>query len=281
MFDFNFQYDLLKNKFDNFSQILEVEQERADALLSSVGELQGMIDEQSDALGTMSNSFDYLENIDFSREKFFGSLSALKSMADNIFYLVNDKESLVKELTGSLETFFSKYKFLEMFDDTNKLFVELEDLKNKVNFQLKNFNRNDFEKLHFNFISLIARIEQEQFKVDNVQKNFNELFKENVNITKEFNGLVTNNELLENKKKLLFDLHSLISNYDLLLNRLELIKDLEEPNFLFIGQSLNNYIAKMLEKGFREDYIVDNLFYYGVSKDMSKYVISRLVGEGK
>jgi len=264
-------YSILKEKIENFSQVQQVQVERVDNLMSSIGELSGMVNSQEEVLGNISNSFDYLENIEFSREKFFGSLSALKSMADNAYYKVENNEDLVKNLTTYLESFFKDYKFLDMFDSLKDLFSDLESLKEKVNFLVKSFYKNDFEKLYQKFISFFDEIFKFSSRVDNIYSEFRKVFDEGVNLNKKFNDLVSNSGFIENKKKLIDSMQSIISDYDLLLFKLR--NEVEPPNYLFVGQSLNNYISKMKNFGYRDDYIEDYLYYNGVSREMSRAVI--------
>ena len=47
-------------------------------------------------------------------------------------------------------------------------------------------------------------------------------------------------------------------------------------NFLFIGQSLHNYVSLMIEKGYKSEFVTDYLASQGVDRELVKMVVDRV-----
>ncbi|MBN2881612.1 hypothetical protein JXM83_06205 [Candidatus Woesearchaeota archaeon] len=269
--------EVIKARINSFDEIIAADYERAEALLESLGELGGMYEEGHSKLEYSDLVFDNISKINFDKHGFFGSINGLHSRIERLYDSLDDREPLAQSLMPVLQNFMKEMRFLDMFGDTKSMLDEAQGLYLKITLQVKTFRKNDFPKLWNDFFNLLGSVDKIKDKIDYLNNSFMTISKGAATLESQSSLMVTMKELSERKKDIFSRFLALNSKIEQLSKKLVDIARLEDPNFLFIGQSLHNYVSRMYELGFDSEYIISYLSKYGVQTDLVKMVVSRVV----
>lgn len=249
---------------------------RIDALFENLGEISGSCASIKESYASARESNEKLSNIRFDKDIFYREIRNLSFKIDNIFSKTEHLDSIAREMTDDLDDFLRRTRFLEIIEITRSMISESQNVEARLKVQENSFRKTDFQKLHSDMTRLLESIHSYEEKIKQLNLEFISCQKNLSAISKRFAMLVQKKNFFEQNSSLMSRYLLVSGKMNTLSRKINGIKSIPSPNFLFIGQSLHNYVATMIEKGFRSDYIVDYLAKRGVDRALVKMVVENV-----
>lgn len=272
-------YDLHKllGRAEHLEETTLGNNERMDVLFENLGELNGQCDSVNNSIDNTKQMLIEIISIKFNKSEFYNKLTRLSSEIDTIFsridFMMDEK---IKTTTSEFDSFLKRTNFIDIFEDTYSLFREAKELEKRLNLQKKNLDVVNYNTLHRKMFNLLNSLEKVKEKIDALNNKFSQLNKGLSSLEHDSAILIENKTLHEEQKKIINDILAENQKWKHIANALAYASGMPPPNYLFVGQSLHNYISEMLEHGYRNDYIIDFLSKQGVDQELVKIVLGRI-----